>query len=308
MSYFNANFIKKHITFKLKKLKIIILSKIEKMSSSKVLKEKEKSIDHRFTISEKDKGKFYDTNTWKKLLSKNNKNNNNDEEENTDNDIEIEEEVEEISLSSEKENSFAEIEKEKNQNKNLVESESINEIIDDAISENLEDDKNLEDNTLDKYKEKIKRSGVIYISYIPEGMTVSILRRNLEKFGVNRIYLVPDLNSGKSKKRQNYKEGWIEFKDKLMAKLCEYELNGKILGGKKRNNKFREEIWNLKYLNKFKWHHLMEKLQFNKKLREHRMNAELSQIKRENNFIVEKFELSRKINYLNKKRVKFLLI
>ena len=109
----------------------------------------------------------------------------------------------------------------------------------------------------------------------------------------------------KWKKKQNYKEGWIEFTDKIMAKLCEYELNGKILGGKKRNNKFREEIWNLKYLHKFKWNHLMEKLQFNKKLREHRMKAELSQIKRENNFIFDKFEQSRKINNLNRRRVIF---
>lgn len=220
----------------------------------------------------------------------------------SENDIEIEDD--EISAFSEeneiKENSI----KNNLQNTDL---ESIQEydLIDDVISENLDDDKNIENNTLDNFKEKIRRSGVIYISYIPEGMTVSLLRKQLQKYGVNRIYLVPDTNSTnkKNKKRQNYKEGWIEFVDKIMAKLCEYELNGKIFGGKKRNNKFREEIWNLRYLNKFKWHHLMEKLQFNKKLREHRMKAELAQIKRENNFLVENFEQSRRINNLNKKRV-----
>lgn len=267
------------------------------MSNSKT--PKGKVIDERFKILESEKEKFSNKKTSKNLFNKQLEDNN---QENSDNDIEIEEE-EQNSDFSEKENSLKNFEQ-NNKNEDLVD-ESINEIIDDAISENLEDDKNLEDNTLDKFKEKIKRSGVIYISYIPEGMTVSKLRKQFEKYGVNRIYLVPDTtSSGKSKKRQNYKEGWIEFTDKLMAKLCEYELNGKIFGGKKRNNKFREEIWNLKYLNKFKWHHLMEKLQFNKKLREHRMKAELSQIKRENNFIVEKFELSRKINHLNKKRVK----
>ena len=180
-------------------------------------------------------------------------------------------------------------------------------LIDDAISENLDEEKNLEEDTLENYKEKIRRSGVLYISYIPEGMTVITLKKNLSKFGVNRVYLVPDTTKvAKSKKKQNYKEGWIEFTDKIMAKLCEYEFNGKILGGKKRNNKFREEIWNLKYLHKFKWNHLMEKLQFNKKLRDHRMKAELSQIKRENNFILDKFEQSRKINTLNRRRVKFI--
>jgi len=268
---------------------------------------KSKIIDERFKISDADKNKFElnkksPNNVTKALWKQHNEN-----EDNSDNDIEIEEDElsefeENLQKSIQSSNNTNKIEAKENKDN---ESESIKEydLIDDAISENLEDDKNLEDNTLDKFKERIKRSGVIYISYIPEGMTVSQLRKYLEKYGVNRIYLVPDNGTTKNKKRQNYKEGWIEFTDKIMAKLCEYELNGKILGGKKRNNKFREEIWNLKYLNKFKWHHLMEKLQFNKKLREHRMKAELAQIKRENNFIVEKFEQSRRINKYNKKKV-----
>ena len=209
-----------------------------------------------------------------------------------------------LSAEEEEENSISN--ESNNNNENLNESQSIKEydLIDDAISENLEDDKNLEEETLENYKEKIRASGVLYISYIPEGMTVLTLKKNLSKYGVNRVYLVPDTtNIAKNKKKQNYKEGWIEFTDKIMAKLCHYELNGKILGGKKRNNKFREEIWNIKYLHKFKWNHLMEKLQFNKKLRDHRMQAELSQTKRENNFIYDKFEQSRRINNLNRRRV-----
>lgn len=269
-----------------------IILKKKKMSNSKTKNNSASIIDERFKVAYLDKEKFNDKNQKSKgkikLLDK-------DSEDEGENDIEIEED----------ENS--DLTNENNKEVNIAvdqESGSIKEydIIDDAISENLEDDKGLEDNTLDNFKEKVKRSGVIYISYIPEGLTVSLLRKKLQKYGVNRIYLVPDTNS-KSKKRQNYKEGWIEYTDKMMAKLCEYELSGKIFGGKKRNNKFREETWNLKYLNKFKWHHLMEKLQFNKKLREHRMKAELAQIKRENNFIVETFEQSRKINNLNKKRV-----
>lgn len=255
--------------------------------------------DERFKIANSDKDKFID----KKSNIKNKERNTliqKESQDNSENDIEIEDDEKSDFM---KEN---EIRDNQTENKNTeADLESIKEydLIDDAVSENLDDDKNLEDNTLDNFKEKVRRSGVIYISYIPEGMTVSLLKKQLQKYGVNRIFLVPDITSSKNKKRQNYKEGWIEFSDKIMAKLCEYELNGKILGGKKRNNKFREEMWNLKYLNKFKWNHLMEKLQFNKKLREHRMKAELAQTKRENNFIVEKFEQSRKINYLNKKRV-----
>lgn len=218
--------------------------------------------------------------------------------------------IEDKFASNSDDSEISDLERKKNEKIEENETESVKEydLIDDAISENLDEEKDLEDHTLDNFKEKVRRSGVVYISYIPEGMTVSVLRKALSKYSANRIYLVPDkTNNNGNKKRQNYKEGWVEFTDKLMAKLAEYELNGKIFGGKKRNNKFREELWSIKYLNKFKWHHLMEKMQFNKKLREHRMKAELSQIKRENNFILEKFEQSKRINNLNKKKVMMIL-
>jgi len=88
-----------------------------------------------------------------------------------------------------------------------------------------------------------------------------------------------------------------------MAKFCEYQLNGKQIGGKRHKHEFYESIWSIKYLKKFKWHNLMEKLQMNKKLREQRMKSEISQARRENNFLIEKFEQSKIINKLINKRV-----
>jgi ESF2/ABP1 family protein len=165
------------------------------------------------------------------------------------------------------------------------------------------DENPIQETDIEAYKEKIRRSGIVYISYIPENMKVLDIKEKFEKYGVTRIYFVPDKHQ-KTKKYLKYKEGWVEFKDKLMAKLCEYELNGKMIGGKKRHNPFREEIWTIKYLHKFKWHHLVEKLGFNRKMREHRIKAEVNQSKRETNFIMEKFLQSKIINNLNKKRVK----
>jgi len=165
------------------------------------------------------------------------------------------------------------------------------------------DENPIQETDIEAYKEKIRRSGIVYISYIPENMKVLDIKEKFEKYGVTRIYFVPDKHQ-KTKKYLKYKEGWVEFKDKLMAKLCEYELNGKMIGGKKRHNPFREEIWTIKYLHKFKWHHLIEKLGFNRKMREHRIKAEVNQSKRETNFIMEKFLQSKIINNLNKKRVK----
>jgi ESF2/ABP1 family protein len=166
----------------------------------------------------------------------------------------------------------------------------------------FEDEEEVGEDKLQEFNDKVRRSGVVYLSYIPEGMTVGLLRRKFENYGVSRIYLVPDKPTTNSKKKQNYKEGWVEFTNKLMAKLCEYELNGKMIGGKKRKNDLREELWTIKYLHKFKWHHLMEKLSSKQKLREVKMKAEMSQARRENDFIMKKFEASKNRARLLKKR------
>jgi len=184
---------------------------------------------------------------------------------------------------------------------NSVNSENhIDELVFDPEGENVPISKeNIED-----YKEKVRKSGVVYISYIPEGMTVKFLREKLENYGLTRIYLAPKNKESlgetkkKSNKKQIFKEGWGEFSNKLMAKLAEFEMNGKPFGGK-RNLPFREELWTIKYLHKFKWHHLIEKMNHNKKVREQRLNAEIAQAKRETNFIEKKFEQS---SIINKKR------
>lgn len=183
----------------------------------------------------------------------------------------------------------------------------INDLMDEEYILNTEYDPEvnpLDENNIEDYKEKVRRSGVIYISRIPEGMTVANIREHLTDYGVTRIYFIPDrekrLTEFNNKKVRCYKEGWIEFENKLMAKLCEYELNGKRIGGK-RNVLYREDLWTLKYLKKFKWNHLMEKLSFDKKLREQRLKADMAQSKRENNFLVKNFEKSKMLNKKKKR-------
>lgn len=138
------------------------------------------------------------------------------------------------------------------------------------------------------FNEKIKKTGVIYISYIPEGLSISLLRRKLEKYGVNRVFFKPQ-----SGKKNHFKEGWIEFNSKIMAKLCEYELNGKPIGGKKRDP-LSEEIWNFRYLHKFKWHHLMEKIMMKQKMKEQKLKTTINQAYKESNFVLESYQQSKK--------------
>ena len=75
-----------------------------------------------------------------------------------------------------------------------------------------------------------------------------------------------------------YKEGWIEFEDKIYAKLAEYQLNGNQIGGSKKCPN-KDELWNSKYLHKFKWNDLIED---GKKSSRKKLKIEISQSKRDN--------------------------
>ena len=97
------------------------------------------------------------------------------------------------------------------------------------ISENNEiENQNLQVLTaqeLEKYQEKISKSGVCYMSRIPPFMKPSKLRALLTKYGeIGRIYLNPEdfkvserRRKYKKNKRINYVEGWIEFADKRVS-------------------------------------------------------------------------------------------
>lgn len=60
-------------------------------------------------------------------------------------------------------------------------------------------------------------------------------------------------------KRKKYTEGWVEFSDKRVAKSVADTLNNCPVGGKKRSY-YHDDLWNIKYLSKFRWTHLTEKI------------------------------------------------
>lgn len=114
----------------------------------------------------------------------------------------------------------------------------------------------------------VKNTGVIYISRIPPRLTPPKLRELLSPYGskVLRIFLAPEttaeytrrIKSGGSKMRQ-FKEGWVEFEDKKVAKNVVGILNAQRIGTKK-GDFWYDDLWCLKYLPKFKWHHLTEQI------------------------------------------------
>ena len=118
-----------------------------------------------------------------------------------------------------------------------------------------------------KEKEKKPTPGVVYLSRIPPFMRPRKVRHLLSRYGeVGRVYLAPEAPQTqrrrrrlKKNKRRKYTEGWVEFLDKRVAKATAQAINNTQIGGKKRYY-YHDDIWNMKYLPKFRWYHLTEKI------------------------------------------------
>jgi len=146
---------------------------------------------------------------------------------------------------------------------------------------------------------KKRKPGIVYLSSVPSGMNVSQTTAFFSEFGrqvgqilaflyeyflfnrVGRIFLQPDKMDKKTGKYNRvFSEGWVEFMSKKVAKSVAESLNSVQVGGKRRS-KAHDELWNLKYLPRFKWVHLSERLAYESAVRQQRMRTEISQVKRE---------------------------
>ncbi|KCV70070.1 hypothetical protein H696_03533 [Fonticula alba] len=141
---------------------------------------------------------------------------------------------------------------------------------------------------LSAFKADLEKTGVVYLSRIPPFMRPHALKSLLSHHGkIGRIFLKPEDERIRKRRaraggnrRINYSEGWVEFLDKSRARFAADLLNNNQIGGNKRS-KFYADIWNIKYLPKFKWHHLTEQLAYEKAARERQLQAEMSQAKRQ---------------------------
>ncbi|KAI4350608.1 hypothetical protein L6164_005053 [Bauhinia variegata] len=160
-----------------------------------------------------------------------------------------------------------------------------------------------------KEAEKAKNRGVCYLSRVPPHMDPQKLRHILSQYGdIQRIYLAPEGDSAaqvpskksRGSRDQVFSEGWVEFTDKRVAKRVANMLNGEQIGGKKRSS-FYYDLWNIKYLSKFKWDDLTEELAYKKAIREQKLALELSAAKRERNFYLSKVEQSRALSHIEER-------
>ena len=163
---------------------------------------------------------------------------------------------------------------------------------------------------LEKHLAAAENRGVLFFSRIPPFLKPSALRTLLSGYGteVLRIYLAPEdaharagrVRSGGNKKK-NYSEGWVEFEDKRRAKRIASTLNSTPIGGGHRSF-YAHDLWSVKYLHKFKWAHLTEKIATEQRTKQDKLRAELQQAKKDTSFYMQKVDQAKAIDAMEQKR------
>ncbi|KAK7051289.1 RNA-binding ATPase activator esf2 [Paramarasmius palmivorus] len=144
------------------------------------------------------------------------------------------------------------------------------------------------------------RAGVVYISRIPPGMRPPKVRHLMSAYGeVGRVYLQQEdpkraylRKKYTATKKPHFTEGWVEFKDKKIARSVAEMLNAQPIGGKK-GTRWRDDVWTMKYLPKFKWNMLTEQIAHEAALHTAKLRVELSQSKAEQREYLKNVELAR---------------
>jgi len=86
--------------------------------------------------------------------------------------------------------------------------------------------------------------------------------------------------SVESRKNRIFTEGWVEFANKHVAREVASTLNNTQVGGKRRSPWY-SDLWNIKYLPRFSWGLLNERLAYERAVRKSRLRTEVAIVKRE---------------------------
>lgn len=172
------------------------------------------------------------------------------------------------------------------------------------------EDEDDEEEESEKPKGKKCLPGIVYLGHIPPRMRPKHMRNILSAYGeIGRIFLQPEDRCVKRKKKKagckssSFTEGWVEFRDKRVAKRVAASLHNTTMANRKRS-RFSSDLWSIKYLHRFQWCHLSERLAYEQTVYHQRMRTEISQAKKETNFYLASVEKSQSLEKLRKKRAK----
>ncbi|KLO15737.1 hypothetical protein SCHPADRAFT_824187 [Schizopora paradoxa] len=154
-----------------------------------------------------------------------------------------------------------------------------------------------------------ERTGIIYISRIPPGMRPTKVRHLMSAFGeVGRVYLQQEdakraylRKKFTATKKAHFTEGWVEFADKKVARSVASMLNAQPIGGKK-GSRWRDDVWTMKYLPRFKWNMLTEAIAHKSAERTARLRVELEHSRKEQKEYLHNVELARVLDKRAKRK------
>jgi ESF2/ABP1 family protein len=161
------------------------------------------------------------------------------------------------------------------------------------------------------FNEKLGRRGVVYVARVPPRMTPARVRSLLGEHGaVTRVYLSEEDPGARRRRRKQlggsgrskrYTEGWVEFEDKALARHVAANLNATPVTNRKRSP-HHGDLWALRYLPRFKWGHLTEKVAYERRVREQRLRLETMQARRETAAYRELVEAGKKLDRIEERR------
>ncbi|XP_071369431.1 activator of basal transcription 1 [Centroberyx affinis] len=177
-----------------------------------------------------------------------------------------------------------------------------------------DDDEDAPSATTAKQREKKKSGvtscvpGVVYLGHIPPRLRPKHLRNLMTSYGeIGRIFLQPEDQIVRRRKKRSglrrcdFTEGWVEFRDKRVAKRVAASLHNTPMGTRKRQ-RFSSDLWCIKYLHRFQWTHLSERLAYEQTVLQQRLRTEVSQAKRETSFYLNNVEKSLHQDKVRKRR------
>jgi ESF2/ABP1 family protein len=157
----------------------------------------------------------------------------------------------------------------------------------------------------------LRRRGVVYVARVPPRLTPTKVKSLLSQFGeVTRVFLVEEDKTVRKRRRKmsgngskRYLEGWVEFASKRVAKHVAASLNTTPMSRTKRNVHYGD-LWALKYLPKFKWSHLTEKVAYERRVREQKLRLETLQARKETAAYKQQVETGHKLDKIQERRRK----
>jgi len=162
------------------------------------------------------------------------------------------------------------------------------------------------------FNRKLRKRGVVYLARIPPRMTPTKAKSLLGGFGeVTRVYLAEEdaaarkrrrkMSASKSAGGKRYVEGWVEFASKKIAKHVAASLNNTPITNYKRSPHYGD-LWSLKYLHRFQWSHLTEKVAYERRVREQKLRLETMQARRDTATYTQLVETGKKLDKIQERK------